>query len=58
MRSPDDIAYYFDPSNNPSVLTHTASVVTNIVYKNLIVPHVVPHIEPIEPVRWGAHNTA
>ena len=48
------LAYYFDHANNLSVLTHNVSVFMNIVYKNLAIPHEVPHVVPIEPVRWGA----
>ena len=58
VRSPDNIAYYFDAETADLVTTHQQSVVTNIVYSNLTTTssNNIVDIQPIDPVRWGAQN--
>ena len=58
VRSPDNIAYYFDAATADLVATHRKSVVTNIVYNNLTInsSNNIIDNEPIVPVRWGAQN--
>ena len=58
VRSPDNIAYYFDVEKADLVTTHEKSVVTNIVYNKLNITNVNNIIddEPIAPVHWGALN--
>ena len=60
VRSPDNIAYYFDEESETAklVVEHKKTVVTNIVYKNLIIvpSNDVTGEDLIAPVRWGARN--
>ena len=60
VRSPDNIAYYFDEESETAklVVEHKKTVVTNIVYKNLIIvpSNDVVSEDLIAPVRWGAFN--
>ena len=60
VRSPDNIAYYFDEESETAklVVEHKKTIVTNIVYKNLIIASSSDMIgnDQIVPVRWGARN--
>lgn len=57
VRSPDDIAYFFEDTNE-LVSFHKNPVVTNIVYKNLILPATIPSDTGIYSFNWNASNTA
>ena len=55
VRSPDNIAYFFQDGNE-LVALHKKPVVTNIVYRSLILPPTIPS-ETDRIVTWGASNT-
>ena len=62
VRSSDNIAHFFS-DDNELILQHNKTVVTNIVYKSLLLKPSIP--SPIEirnildtPINWGATNTA
>ena len=57
VRSPDNIAYFFEDENE-LVSMHQKPVVTNIVYKSLILPSTIPNdTENEASVNWCASNT-
>ena len=56
VRSPDNIAYYFEDANEMVALNKNA-VVTNIVYRQLILPPAVPPTTMNSTtVNWEAMN--
>lgn len=56
VRSPDNIAYYFEDANE-MVDLHRKAVVTNIVYKRLILPSATPPTTMNNTtVNWEAMN--